>query len=163
MAWRTGVLIAAIGTACGARGLAAQPVDRASYYRMLPPRPKIVAQIPASAMFRLFGDPENPGFTDRDPADGTDDARGAVLLRLAERFSPILRPNNVSVPRHPFDVMNGDPVMHVDRWLNGRRVSSDSLQLGFGVRQADANAGGRAAVMRSLSPLTAGIAADMVQ
>ena len=153
MAWRTGVLIAAIGTACGARGLAAQPVDRGSYYRMLPPKPRIVAQTPASATFHLFGDPGNPGFTDHNPADGTDDARGAVLLRLAERFSPILRPNNVSVPRHPFDVMNGDPVMHVDRWLNGRLVSSDSLQLGFGVRQADANAGGRAAVMRSLREL----------
>lgn len=155
MGWRADVLLVAIGTACGAAWLGAQPIARGSYYRMLPPRPRIVAQTPASAAFRLFGDRESPAFADRDLVDGIDDVRGKVLLRLAEHFSPILRPNNLSVPRHPFDVMNGDPIMHVDQWLNGRLVASDRIPLAFRVRRAGQDAGDNARDTRKLRALHA--------
>ena len=104
-----------------------QEITRDNYFAMIPPTPRIVGQTQASASLQLFGDRASPTFRDVDPADGIDDARGARLLRLAERFSPIIRPNNISVPRHPFDVVGTPAVLHVDRWENAERVASDSL------------------------------------
>ena len=107
----------------------AQEITRDNYYGMIPPTPRIVGQTQASASLRLFGDRGSPTFRDVDPADGIDDARGARLMQLAERFSPIIRPNNISVPRDPFDVVGTPAVLHVDRWENAERVASDSLVL----------------------------------
>lgn len=107
----------------------AQRVTRDDYYHLLPAAPVLVRQTPASERLHLFGDRALPGYRDVNPADGIDDQRAAHLLALAEHFSPIIRPNNVSLPRHPYDFFSGTPELLIDRWENGRRVASDSIPL----------------------------------
>src|SRR5687768_408599 len=119
-------VLALLGLPCFA---SAQEITRDNYYGMIPPTPRIVGQTQASASLRLFGDRRSPTFRDVEPADGIDDARGARLMQLAERLSPITRPNNISVPRDPFDVVGTPAVLHIDRWENAERVASDSLIL----------------------------------
>lgn len=108
----------------------AQEITRDNYYGMLPPTPRIVAQTRASAAFHLFGDRTSRTFRDERPTDGIDDIRGDRLLALSERFSPIIRPNNISVPRAAFDFTGGAAMLHVDRWENAVRTGSDSLEIG---------------------------------
>src|SRR5688572_9809191 len=119
-------VLALLALPCFAR---AQEITRDNYYGMIPPTPRIVGQTQASASLRLFGDRGSPTFRDVDPADGIDDARGARLMELAEHFSPIIRPNNVSVPRDPFDVVCAPAVLHIDRWEHAERVAADSVVL----------------------------------
>jgi hypothetical protein len=125
--YRTIPLIVALGVL--PRVVHTQQITRDNYFVMLPPTPRIVGQTQASAAIKLFGDRSSPAFRDADPADGIDDARGARLMQLAERFSPIIRPNNISVPRDPFDVIGQHAALHIDRWENAERVASDSLIL----------------------------------
>src|SRR5688500_12709739 len=79
--------------------LAAQPIRRDEYLRHLPRTPAIIGQANASALLHLYGDTAGPDYSDRAPMDGIDDRRGAHLLAIAERFSPMLRRNNFLVPR----------------------------------------------------------------
>lgn len=116
---------------CAAPAVAqAQEITRDNYYSMIPPKPRIVGQTAASLALRLFGDERDSAYSDVSPVDGIDDRRARRLLELAERFSPILRRNNSSVPRDPADVLGPDPILLVDSWRNGRRIRSDSIHLG---------------------------------
>ena len=93
------VFLLACALALEAHGGGAQQLPRAAYFDYLPPVPRIVSQTSASARLHLFGDARDSGFRDAAPPDGVDDRRAARLLSIAERFSPILRRNNFSVPR----------------------------------------------------------------
>ena len=110
------------------------PVDgqrptRDDYVDYLPPFPRIVAQTDASARLALFGDPRDSSYRDMAPTDGIDDARARRLSVLAERFSPILRRNNFSVPR-PYEAVLGDPpLLVIDSWSGGRRTGSRAIDL----------------------------------
>ena len=66
------VLVALLAAAADVPG---QKVRRDTYYDYLPPAPKIVGQTAASARLHLYGDTSAPGYQDRDPTDGIDDAR----------------------------------------------------------------------------------------
>ena len=121
------LLLAIVAIPCHAR---AQAITRDNYFAMLPPTPRIVAQTRASAAFHLFGDRSHPAYRDERPVDGIDDARGDRLLALSERFSPIIRPNNISVPREALDFAGRPALLYVDRWENAARVGSDSLYFG---------------------------------
>ena len=114
--------------ACGVVSVHAQKPTRDDYYSHLPPPPSIVAQTDASQRLRLYGDRSNPSYADRD-LDGIDDARGRLLLSIAERFSPILRRNNFEVPRHFNDLVARPRHLHLDVWQGGRRTASDSILL----------------------------------
>lgn len=136
----------------------AQGITRDNYHEMIPPKPRIIGQTNASAALHLFGDTSDSSYRDADPVDGIDDVRARRLLALAERFSPILRRNNVSVPRDPADIFDASPVLHVDRWENGRRIRSDSIPLGPQVTLAAAGGspdGGEADSDRRLATLIA--------
>ena len=80
--------------------------------------------------FQLFGSVADPGYVDVAPKDGVDDRRAARLLELAERFSPILRRNTYSVPEAFEATLGGRVVLHVDSWLDGKRIAVDSVDLG---------------------------------
>src|SRR5687767_10885453 len=80
-----------------------------TYFGYVPPVPPIVAADPASARLHLYGDPDAPGYRDVDPVDGIDDTRARMLLRIAERFSPILRRNNFLTPIRFVDATPGAP------------------------------------------------------
>ena len=99
------------------------------YYDYLPPMSKIVGQTAASARLHLYGDTSAPGYQDRDPPDGIDDARARRLLQLAERFSPIVRRNNFLAPRYYLDVVGRPPLLYVDTWRDGVRVRTDTVNL----------------------------------
>ncbi|MBI4409138.1 MAG: hypothetical protein HY561_05490, partial [Gemmatimonadetes bacterium] len=118
-----------LGLVCAAAPVRAQVVTRDNYLELLPPMPALVSETRASASLRLYGDPTSLSYSDLAPRDGIDDARAARLLELAERFSPILRRNNFSVPRHFADVLGSPPLLHVDTWQDGRRVRSDTIAL----------------------------------
>jgi hypothetical protein len=80
-------------------GLTAQQMPKEDYITYVPLEyPRIVRQTQASQRLQLFGDPRAPGYRDVDPVDGIDDARGAVLQALAERFAPYLVQNTTNVP-----------------------------------------------------------------
>lgn len=129
--------IALLVVCCAAPVVAqAQGITRDNYYAMIPPKPRIVGQTAASVALHLFGDARDSAYRDADPVDGIDDRRAQRLLELAERFSPILRRNNASVPRDPADILGPDPLLHVDSWQNGRRIRSDSIALGPSIAQA---------------------------
>ncbi|HUG39114.1 MAG TPA: hypothetical protein VMM12_01450, partial [Longimicrobiales bacterium] len=118
----------AIGALVAASSASAQ-IDRGDYYKHLPPTSRLVAQTGASARLHLYGDEAGPDYVDVAPRDGVDDRRGQRLLRLATRFSPILRRNNFSRPVDFRVAMGGQPVLHVDTWRGGRLLHSDSLAL----------------------------------
>ncbi|MEX2152058.1 MAG: hypothetical protein WD825_01895 [Gemmatimonadaceae bacterium] len=109
--------------------LAAQDITRDNYFDYLPPPGRLVSQTRATARLHLFGDRNSPSFSDLAPADGIDDTRAARLLQIAERFSPIIRPNNFSVPRDPRAVLGPQQRLMSDLWVNGRRVNSDTILL----------------------------------
>src|SRR5215212_12027544 len=112
------------GVAPGAtsRVLPAQAIPRDDYLRYLPPTPRIVTQTDASVRLRLYGDARDLAYRDADPADGIDDARGEWLLTIAERFSPLVRRNNTSVPRDLDRALGGRMMLAVDTWTDGRLV-----------------------------------------
>ena len=131
-------IIAAISVA--AATVHAQPVDREKYIRHLPGTALIVAEAPASARLHLYGDTAASGYIDRHPMDGIDDRRAARLLKIAERFSPVLRRNNYLVPRDVAWVLGERPWLKVDDWLDERRVRTDSLVIDLSWAKED-NAG----------------------
>ena len=104
-------------------------VSRKSYYEQVPPAPKLVGQTRASAELHLYGDRSLPGYTDVAPADGIDDRRAIRLSDIAERFSPILRRNNFSVPRDFRSIEGMRLVMHADQWVDGELRHADSVDL----------------------------------
>ena len=120
----------ACALALGGHAAGAQQLPRAAYYDYLPPAPRIVSQTSASARLHLFGDARDSGFRDAAPTDGIDDRRAAQLLFIAERFSPILRRNNFSVPRDLDGTMGLVHTLSVDSWRRGRLVQSESIALG---------------------------------
>lgn len=124
---RTAMTVALAGLALPV-GAAAQSPLRRSYLGHVPPAPPIVAEARTSARLALYGDPSHPAYADELPPDGIDDARGERLRAIAERFSPILRRNNFSVPRQ-FDALPGGRTLHIDRWINGTLAVTDSLSL----------------------------------
>jgi hypothetical protein len=77
----------------------------------------------------LFGHRTLPTYTDTAPPDGIDDARATRLLEIAERFSPILRRNNFSVPRDFRTIEGMRLVMHADQWVDGKLYVADSVDL----------------------------------
>ena len=108
--------------------LGAQQITRATYYDYLPPFPRIVSQTRASAAFAVYGDRSDASYADADPADGIDDRRYHTLVALAERFSPILRPNNFSVPRDLEAIFGHRWTLAIDTWTtSGVPLSRDSL------------------------------------
>lgn len=108
----------------------AQQLPRAAYFDYLPPAPRIVSQTSVSARLHLFGDARDGSFRDAAPVDGIDDRRAARLLLIAERFSPIMRRNNFSVPRDLDFTMGLVHTLSVDSWKRGRLVQSESIALG---------------------------------
>jgi len=121
-------LLGAVAPGAG-RDASAQGVPRDDYLRYLPTTPRIVTQTGASARLRLYGDAGDSAYRDADPVDGIDDARGERLLLLAERFSPLLRRNNTSVPRDLDRAFGGRFVLAADTWVDGRLARSDSVDL----------------------------------
>ena len=115
---------------CGLHDAGAQGIARNDYYALVPPTPRIVSQTHASAAFDLFGNTSIPDYRDVDPVDGIDDARARRLLQLAERFSPIMRRNTVSVPRDPFELLGAGSQLQVDTWENGILARVDSVLVG---------------------------------
>ena len=128
------LLACAVALAGHAAG--AQQLPRAAYYDYLPPAPRIVSQTSASARLHLFGDVRDSNFRDAAPIDGIDDRRAARLLYIAERFSPILRRNNFSVPRDLDGTMGLVHTLSVDSWRRGRLVQSESIALGHSTEGA---------------------------
>lgn len=102
---------------------------RKSYYEQIPSAPKLVSQTAASARLHLYGDRSVAAYTDTAPPDGIDDRRAARLTDLAERFSPILRRNNFSVPRDFRTIEGMRLVMHADQWVDGELRLADSVDL----------------------------------
>ena len=129
---RIGFVVAFLAECVCGVAASAQAVTRDNYYDFLPPAPRIVAQSRASALLHLYGDSAELTYRDVDPADGVDDGRGRRLLQLAERFSPLMRRNNFSVPRDPVTVLGAGPLLHVDVWQDSRRVSSTAIRIGPG-------------------------------
>lgn len=122
--WCAGGIVASVS------GLDAESqVPRDSYYLTVPPSSRIVAQTGASARLHLYGDRADPQYRDEAPVDGIDDARAARLMRMAERFSPILRRNNFSVPRDWRQAMGKQVFLQVDTWVNGKLARADSIDL----------------------------------
>ena len=97
------------------------------YFDEVPSASRLVSQTPASLRLHLFGDRSAADYRDVSPRDGIDDFRGDRLAALTERFSPILRRNNFSVPRDFRTIVGGLPTLHVDRWTDGVLSSSDSI------------------------------------
>lgn len=110
--------------------LAAQRPSPDDYLAYLPATPRIVARSVATGQLRLYGDTEAPEYRDVDPRDGVDDRRARRLLALAEEFSPILRRNTLNVPREVEAYLGNPGVLHVDTWLEERRVSAVTIDLG---------------------------------
>ena len=104
-------------------------VARKTYYEQVPPAPRLVGQTPASARLHLYGDRTLPGYSDNAPPDGIDDRLAARLLDIAERFSPILRRNNFSVPRDFRTIEGMRLVMRADTWIDGELRIADSVDL----------------------------------
>jgi hypothetical protein len=111
-------------------------VTRSEYYWQIPPAARIVGETQASARLQLFGSPTS-ATTDTAPADGIDDARAARLSALAERFSPIVKRNNFSVPRDFRTIEGMRLTLNVDRWVEGHRVERDSIDLGEASTRTD--------------------------
>ncbi|HJU76028.1 MAG TPA: hypothetical protein VJ717_19965 [Gemmatimonadaceae bacterium] len=118
---------------------------RKSYYNQVPPAPQLVGQTAASARLSLYGDRSGTSYRDSAPVDGIDDTRARRLASIAERFSPILRRNNFSVPRD-FRTIGARLVMHADHWADGHLQRSDSVELSccIAANGADPKAGGAA-------------------
>lgn len=76
----------------------------------------------------VYGDTSDLTYRDVAPADGIDDVRAARLTKVADRFLPILRKNNFSVPRRFADIPAAT-TMFADYWVNGRLVSKDSIRI----------------------------------
>lgn len=106
----------------------AQSSLRDRYLESVPPSPLIVAQNAGTARVMLYGDATSPDYRDVAPSDGVDDARAERLRAIADRFLPLLRRTNFSVPRRIDDVLPG-VTFHVDRWRNGRIEQKDSIPL----------------------------------
>src|SRR4051812_14078974 len=126
MAMRILVLACSLALA-GLQTLGAQHIARDQYYALLPPVPRIVSQTRASAALHLFGDARDSSYRGAQPIDGIDDVRAQRLLQLAERFSPILRRNNFSVPRDFRDILGPVLPLEVDSWRNGKLEHSDTI------------------------------------
>src|SRR5690242_20996401 len=124
------VFLLACALAVGGLAGGAQQLSRAAYFDYLPPVPRIVSQTSASARLQLFGDARDSGFRDVAPIDGIDDRRAARLLLIAERFSPVMRRNNFSVPRDLDGTMGPVHTLSVDSWKRGTLVQSESIALG---------------------------------
>ncbi len=79
--------------------------------------PRIVQQTPASKYFALFGDKNNPEFTDVNPVDGIDDSRLQLLQRLGIKFAPYMILNTTLVPMdlRKFILQSHHP-LYVDTW-----------------------------------------------
>lgn len=106
----------------------AQAALRDTYIDVVPPAPLIVAQNPGSVRVTLYGDTAAPDYRDASPADGIDDRRGERLRAIADRFLPLLRRTNFSIPRR-FDDVLPRLTLQVDRWVNGRIATKDSIHL----------------------------------
>lgn len=115
--------------------LGAQHIARDRYNVLLPPVPRIVSQTRASVALHLFGDVRDSKYRDTAPIDGVDDIRGRRLLQLAERFSPIVRRNNFSVPRDFRDILGPVVPLEIDSWRNGRLERSDTIAIPNGRSQ----------------------------
>ena len=141
----------------------AQHIARDRYNVLLPPLPKIVRQTRASAALNLFGDVRDSTYRDAAPIDGVDDARGRRLLQLAERFSPILRRNNFSVPRDFREILGRTLPLEIDSWRNGQLERSDTIVIpsgrspdsGKALQAGEARAGAVAEQVADSTPLLA--------
>ena len=80
--------------------------------------PRIVRATAESELVQLWGDRASPGYVDAAPKDGIDDARGALLLALAARFSPLMVRNTGDVPMDwkRFVTRARSFPIHLDRW-----------------------------------------------
>src|SRR5438045_3864165 len=105
---------------------AAQLSARNRYIDVIPSAPPIVAQSPATVRFSLYGDATNPTYRDVAPADGIDDDRATRLRAIADRFAPLLRRNNFSIPRRFQDLAMSNTLL-VDHWVNSHLDASDSI------------------------------------
>jgi hypothetical protein len=106
---------------------AAQLSARNRYIDVIPAAPPIVAQSPATVRFSLYGDAAGPTYRDVAPADGIDDERAARLRAIADRFAPLLRRNNFSIPRRFQDLAMSN-TLQIDHWVNSHLDASDSIR-----------------------------------
>jgi hypothetical protein len=110
-----GLTLLMIGTVCRTTPIEAQAIPRDGYYDYLPPPSRIVSQTHASAELALFA--------------GLAPDRMHRLLEIAERFSPIIRRNNFSVPRDLDAIFGPRHPLNVDLWSGGHLVHTDTIDL----------------------------------
>jgi len=119
------------GAACG------QEIPKPQYITYIPrEQARAVARTDANVRFRVFGDPRSPGYRDTDPADGIDDTRNALFLRLAERFAPWMARNSYGFPMDARRIMSSRDTFplildHFDLAHTAPRLlASDSINVG---------------------------------
>ncbi|MBN1481407.1 hypothetical protein EH223_03480 [candidate division KSB1 bacterium] len=80
--------------------------------------PRLTPQSKASARLFLFGDENDPSYTDTNPMDGIDDQRHQVLQQMAVRFAPYLVQNSTVIPMNFKKFMDDLAAfhLHVDSW-----------------------------------------------
>lgn len=125
---RTCLVLACASVWCAQR-IDSQSPTRDNYYFYVPSAGPIVSQRDASAELSLYGNVASVTYRDAN-GDGIDDVRARRLSDIAERFSPILRRNNFSVPREFESLLAPDVLLNADTWVDGHRIASDSVFLG---------------------------------
>lgn len=125
MRFTTAVLILLVSP-----GLLHAQIRRDNYYFYVPSMPKLVTETLASQALHLYGDQRDAAYADGD-GNGIDDRRQAQLLRIADRFSPVLRRNNFSFPRDFKQVLGDQDILFADTWAAGHLAKSEGIRLGW--------------------------------
>lgn len=134
---RTFSILGSAALALFAMPARAQEIPKPDYVTYMPREvPRAVTQTSGSVQFRVFGDRQDAAFRDVDPADGIDDGRSALFLRLAERFAPWLVRNSYGFPMDIRRLMSESeqfPLV-IDQFdlsrTEPRLVRSDSINVG---------------------------------
>ncbi|UCD24612.1 MAG: hypothetical protein JSW51_01455 [Gemmatimonadota bacterium] len=124
--YRCWIVLPLLAAALSANG-AAQGIGDEEYLHYVPlPYPRLSREAAASARFHLFGDRSSPYYSDVEPVDGIDDARGETLQAIALRFAPFMVQNTFSVPMDFKKLMMRQPTfnLYIDTWdrAHGNRL-----------------------------------------
>jgi len=96
-----------------------QRIHKNEYIKYVPIKhPPLVRHATGSAELMLYGDKNSPDYRDVNPVDGIDDKRADNLLKIAERFSPILIQNSFAAPLDfkKFTEHGASYLINVDEW-----------------------------------------------
>jgi hypothetical protein len=102
-----------------ASNVLAQRIPKDEYIKYVPIKnPPLVRQAPGSAELMLYGNKNSSAYRDINPVDGIDDQRGEHLMKIAERFSPILIQNSFAAPLDfkKFTEHGASYLINVDEW-----------------------------------------------